>query len=114
MWPEACHPRESAGPGPAAAAFQTSCVQRLVKVLPIRIEPLDQLELPLSLPFLHLLFPVDRLPDVAVVLAPDQRLDGISRGEAGACAIAMLKGPRGEMVFGHAHIESPLRRLAMA
>jgi hypothetical protein len=46
----------------------------------------------------NVLFPGDRLPDVAVVLVPDQRLDGISRGEAGASAIAMLKGPRREMV----------------
>src|SRR5208282_602741 len=52
-----CHPREIGGPETPPQAPRKSIVQRLVEVSPVRIEPLDQLELPPSLSFLQLLFP---------------------------------------------------------
>jgi hypothetical protein len=58
-----------------------SRVQRLIKVGPIWIEPLDQFELPLALPFLQLLLPRDRMIDVTIVLVPDQHLHRIFRSE---------------------------------
>jgi hypothetical protein len=92
--PSGCHPRESGGPETSPQAPRKSIVQRLVKVSPVRIESLDQLELPPSLPFLQLLFPRDRAPDVAVMLVPDGRLDAVFRGELRADPIAMLKRAR--------------------
>jgi len=101
---EGCHPRESGGPESPPPAPRKSVVQRLVKVSPVWIEPLDQLELPPSLPFLQLLLTRDRLPDVAVMLVPNERLDAVLRGELRADAVAMLKCARSKMV-GDSDIE---------
>jgi hypothetical protein len=75
---EGCHPREGGGP---ESPPRKLIVQRLVEVSPVRIEPFDQLEFRPSLPFLQLLLPRDRFPDIAVVFVPDERLDAVFRGE---------------------------------
>jgi hypothetical protein len=57
--------------------------------LPIPEDRYRRLEV--SLPFLQLLFPRDRVPDIAVMLVPDERLDAVFRGELRADPVAMLK-----------------------
>src|SRR5277367_4239870 len=97
---------------PADAGIQSrrhprSDIECLVKVSPIRIDALDQVELPSPLPFLELLFPSNRLVDIGVVLVPDEPCDRVFRGELRTVAAAMLKSARGEMVR-HPNVKRPI------
>jgi hypothetical protein len=80
--------------GSREAAAGPSIVQRLVKVSPAGIEPLNQFKVPFSLPFLQLLFSCDRVPDIAVMLVRDERLDAVLRSGLRADPIAMLQRAR--------------------
>src|SRR5260221_14042408 len=52
--------------------------QRLVKIIPVRVQALDQRDLPLAAAGLELLLPRDRLDHAVVQLVPDERLAAVS------------------------------------
>src|SRR5579883_736823 len=84
------------GPGPSN--------QPLVQILPIRIVRKDKLYFPSTRPMFQVLFPLDRGPDVIVLLGIDQPLQPIPRRESFDDSVMML--PRTtRKIAGHADIE---------
>src|SRR5262245_20811536 len=82
--------------------------QRGIEVLPMRIGPLDQVELPRAGPLLHGLLALDRFAHVAVLVVPNQRVHLVLAREGGALARAMLLDSKDDPV-GHADIQRPPR-----
>lgn len=79
----------------AAHGTQSRSVQRLQpeilgEVAPVRIRPLDQLQLPRPVPFLDALFAEDRFFHRRMLLEPDQHLDAVIACEAADLTRAML------------------------
>src|SRR5205823_7568130 len=75
-----------------------------IQIDPMRVVALDQVEFPLALPFLDLLFPADRRLDRVVRLEPDQSIDTIARCEAGHRLTLVLEHAPDE-IGGHPHIK---------
>ena len=78
------------------------------KVLPVRVGLLDQVDLPLSVPVLELLFARDRSDHIAVHFKPDQPLDAVPLGKSRQDAFAVLPKP-GHKVGRDANVERAAR-----
>ena len=74
------------------------------QVDPLRVFALDQIDLPLAVPALELLFPHNGTFHFAEQLIADEALDLVAAGEAGDDAVPMLPKPA-EQVAGHANVE---------
>ena len=78
------------------------------KVLPVRVGLLDQVDLPLSVPVLELLFARDRGDHVAVHFKPDQPLDAVPFCKPRHGTFAVLPKP-GQKVGRDANVERAAR-----
>ena len=56
----------------------------------MRITPLDQLYLPVPLPFLESLLSLDRSTDIIMFLEVNEAFDAISPGKPRLCIVAMF------------------------
>lgn len=79
-------------------------IERLVKIVPIRVHAVDEAHLPGAGPVLHGFLPLDGVADVGEVLVPDEALEAVFLREALDQPLAVL--PRAaEQVARHAAIE---------
>ena len=78
------------------------------KVLPVRVGLLDQIDLPLSMPVLELLFARDRGDHVTMHLKPDQPFDTMPLGKPRQRAFAVLPKP-GHKIGRHANVKRTAR-----
>src|SRR5262245_53214812 len=78
--------------------------QGLVKVDPVGIRPLDQIDLPLTAPLLELLLARDRVHGIVVAFEPDEKVHSMSRSESGNGVRSMLVHPT-DQISGHADVE---------
>lgn len=86
------------------AQLQRRKTQPHCEVHPIRILAFDQVDLPLPVPSLELLFAQDRPLHVAKLLEANQHVHAIIGGEAGQRFAAMLPQPR-KQIGCHADVE---------
>jgi len=98
--------RETAGFG--LGAGKRLWVQVVVEISPIRVGALDEVEFPLALPLLDLLFPTDRRLDRSVRLEPHQGVDAIARSEARDCLAPVLGHPL-HQIRSHADVQRSIR-----
>jgi hypothetical protein len=75
-----------------------SVLQALVQVVPVRIDGLDQFQLPPALPFFQARLAVNGESDVVKLFIIHQHFHGILPRESGDQALAMLPNPPGEIV----------------
>jgi hypothetical protein len=75
-----------------------------IKVAPVRITLFDKPDLPGTIPFLQLFFPLNCRLDIAVLFEVDQSIDMISFGEAFGDAFSMLVDPPYKIIR-HADIQ---------
>ena len=69
----------------------------VVQIVPVRVLRFYQSDLPLSLPFLDLLFPRDRALRRVVLLIPYQRLESILLGETVSEPFLVLPNALGQL-----------------
>ena len=73
-------------------------VERKEQILPIRIDPFDQADLPGTLPFLDLVFAGLGAVARIVNLIPDQPRDAVSTGKRCALTFPVLPRPSGYII----------------
>ena len=81
--------------------------QTLVEIVPLRVDGLNQLDLPLPLPVFDLLFAPDGLFDRCAGIKPDQRVHAVLLGEAFDQIIPVLIDTSHEIVCD-AHIQGAI------
>ena len=83
-----------AGIQPSATAldhWRPHTGQRRIEVLPVRVLSFDQIDLPSPRPLLHRLFTLDGFSHISELLEPDEAVDLVFAGEAGAfCGFVLL------------------------
>ena len=88
-----CHPELVSGSIPRSGRSKLLEAQPGRHVIPVRIVPLDQVDLPLTLPVLQLLLAQDGLLHVPEELIAEEEVRLVSAGEAAAVSLAMLPNP---------------------
>src|SRR5918998_6454104 len=99
------------GPSPGMTAAGVLLVQQLVEVVPLRVQAVDEADLPGAGPVLDGLLALDGIADVLETLVVNETLQAVAGGEALDAPLPVLEHARGQ-VRRHADVKGAVAAVA--